>query len=135
MSNYYCAIQPTSWALTALISSRVDFEIDRYVSKPSLFTQAKKCGFHTFYFSSAPGFLDDNAIAYKRMFNPDTQFFREEFFEFYDKGVENEWGLSDKTLFDCVQNLYKKSTLKSAFEFKSGARRGTRTHMPCGKGT
>lgn len=102
MSNYYCATQPTSWALTALILSRVDFETDRYVSQPSLFSQAKKCGFHTFYFSSAPGFLDDNAKAYKRMFAPDTQFFREEFFEIYNTEEENEWGLSDQTLFTCV---------------------------------
>jgi phosphoglycerol transferase MdoB-like AlkP superfamily enzyme len=36
------------------------------------------------------------------MFKPDTQFFREEFFEFYNQKQENEWGVSDQTLFSCV---------------------------------
>ena len=108
MDNYFCAAQPTSWGLTAMMLSRVDYELDRYITPPSLFTQAKKRGFHTFYFSSAPGYFDNNSKDYKIMFSPDTQFFREEFFKIYDFGVENEWGLSDKTLFSGVlQELQK----------------------------
>lgn len=99
MKNYFAAAQPTSWGLTALILSRFDYERDKLMPTVSLFSAMQKKGFHSFYFSASPGYFEQNKKNYHRMFQPDTLFFREEFFEKYDYGVENEWGLSDRTLY------------------------------------
>lgn len=102
MENYFSAAQPTSWGLTALILSRFDYERDKIMPAASLFSALKLKGFHSFYFASSPGYFEQNRKNYKRMFQPDSLFFREEFFEKYNYGVENEWGLSDRSLYEGV---------------------------------
>jgi phosphoglycerol transferase MdoB-like AlkP superfamily enzyme len=102
MNNYFAAAQPTSWGITALILSRLDFEADKSNRTTSLFTIARKKQFCSYYFSAAPGYLAQDKGYYKQMFDPDIQFFREEFFDKYNFGVENEWGLSDRTLYSGV---------------------------------
>lgn len=110
MKNYFCGAQPTSWGLTALLLSRFDYERDKYIKTTSLFTAAKEKGFHSYYFSSSPGYFEQNDKTYKQIFRAETQMFREEFFEKYNYGVENDWGLSDKTLLEGVFQELKSSS-------------------------
>lgn len=104
MNNYYAAAQPTSWGLTAMFLSRLDYERDKHIKPESLLAVAGKKGFHSYYFSSAPGYLGYNDKTYKILFQAETQFFKDDFSRKYNLKKENYWGLSDKTLY---QSVYK----------------------------
>ncbi|MBE6358777.1 MAG: hypothetical protein E7057_05965 [Lentisphaerae bacterium] len=108
MKNYFCAAQPTSWGLNALITSRFDYHRDKYIHVESIFKLAKLAGFYTCYFSSAPGRLDSNTEIYKRLFGADHQMFLENWQKKYNYPRENYWGLSDTTLFNGVLQELKK---------------------------
>ena len=108
MTNYFSAAQPTSWGLTALLSSRLDYEKDRFIRQPSLFSAARRNGYESYYFSSASGDFGHNRINYFQLFDPDRQFFLEEWQKYHSLKSESYWGISDEKLFDAVFSELKK---------------------------
>ena len=112
MSNYFAAAQPTSWALNAVLLSRLDYDKDRYMDNPSLFSQLKHKDFYSYYFSAASGKFGDNRMIYKSTFSPDEQFFLEEWESICKFTKESDWGLSDKTLLDGVFGELKRAKKK-----------------------
>ena len=107
MENYFPGAHPTSWALTALLQSRLDYTKDKFLTNESLFSAAGKKGFKSLYFSSASANFDENGKYYKQMFQPDHQFFREDFPEKYDNRFASSWGLSDRGLLTFVYKKFK----------------------------
>jgi phosphoglycerol transferase MdoB-like AlkP superfamily enzyme len=102
MTNYFTASQPTSWGLNSMLTSRLDYEIDRNSKIPSLFSILRRQGYFSCYFSAASGFFGDNRRFYLHLFDPDQIFFMEEWRKNHMFPVENNWGLSDKALFQGV---------------------------------
>ena len=112
MKNYFAAAQPTSWALNALLLSRLDYDKDRYMDNLSLFSILKSKDFYSYYFSAASGKFGENRRIYKSTFFPDEQFFLEEWESTSRFIKESDWGLSDKTLFEGVFEQLKNSGKK-----------------------
>lgn len=102
MTNYYTSSQPTSWGLTSILLSRVDYDRDRYMNPVSLFTLAKDQGYYTYYFSAASGHFGDNRRTYGSLFKADKQMFREEWQRKYPIRSTSQWGLSDNDLYKCI---------------------------------
>jgi phosphoglycerol transferase MdoB-like AlkP superfamily enzyme len=102
LTNYYTASQPTSWGLTSLLLSRVDYDRDRYITPPSLFTLAKEQGYYTCYFSAASGHFGDNRRIYSYLFRADKSIFREDWQRKYQIKASSNWGISDNDLYKCV---------------------------------
>ena len=112
MKNYFPGSHPTSWALTSLILSRMDYERDKYISNESIFTAARKKGFYSYYFTSASGDFGENSRFYKVMFQADVQMFRKEFHEKYNVKLDSSWGFADRKLYSCILDELKKSPSK-----------------------
>jgi len=112
MKNYFPGSHPTSWALTSLILSRMDYERDRYIANESMFAAARRKGFHSYYFTSASGDFGENSRYYKVMFQANIQMFRKEFHEKYNVNLDNSWGFADRSLYACSLKELKKCPSK-----------------------
>ncbi len=111
MTNYFTASQPTSWALTALLRSRLDY-MREYRSKEermSLFSIAGPQGYHCTYFAPLSGIFGDNRKTYAGIFNPHEQYFLEEWSSQYALNRSCTWGISDPELYNGVVQVLKKS--------------------------
>lgn len=108
MKNYFAATQPTNWGLNSIISSRPDYTKDRIIKPESIFSQARKYGYSSYYFSAASGHYGDNRRIYSELYKPDKIFFLEEFQKEYKFTQVARWGLSDNNLFQGVLDELKK---------------------------
>lgn len=108
MKNYFTAAQPTSWGLTAMLMSRLDYEQERKRDNESLFSIAAEHGYRSIYFSAASGSFGDNRRLYRDLFRPDRQFFLEEWKKLRKFEQETAWGISDATLFRGVYEELRK---------------------------
>ncbi len=104
MSNYFTASQPTSWALTALLLSRLDYmqECHNKNKNISLFAIAATQGYYCAYFSPLSGIFGDNRKTYAEIFKPHRQYFLEEWSEKYALSRSCTWGISDPELYNSV---------------------------------
>jgi len=109
MTNFFCSSQPTSWGLTGILLSRLDY--DREVASPirrgSLFSIASGRGYRSFYFSPITGVFADNRRTYGEKFSPERQYFLEEWTRKYGLRRDASWGLSDRTLYSGVLKVLR----------------------------
>ena len=113
MSNYFNASQPTSWALTALLMSRLDYTRECKTSgNMSLFTIANSLGYSTMYFAPLSGIFGDNRKTYSKLFAPQIQFFLEDWSEKFGLSRNCTWGISDPELYCGVMEVLKSHSAK-----------------------
>ena len=113
MTNYYTAAQPTSWGLTALLLSRLDYDRECKDKKSiSLFTIAATQEYHTYYFAPLSGIFGDNRKTYADIFKPHTQYFLEEWNRELQYTRSCTWGISDDELYKGVLHILKKDQKK-----------------------
>lgn len=114
MTNYFTASQPTSWALTALMLSRLDYtrECRSKEKNIPLFAIAATQGYFCTYFAPLSGIFGDNRKTYEEIFKPHRQYFLEEWSEHYALTRSCTWGISDPELYHGVFDVLKKTPHK-----------------------
>ena len=103
--NCFTAAQPTSWGLTALLMSRLDYRRElKTPGNPSLFTIGNAGGYAGYYFSPVSGSFGGNRETYLKIFGGtmDHFFFREELRKKFHSVSDEVWGMADFELFDAV---------------------------------
>ena len=117
-TNCFSAAQPTSWGLTALLMSRLDYRRElKDPGNPSLFTIGKKLGYAGYYFSPVSGHFGDNRKTYLRLFGGemDKFYFLEEWQRKFVTVSREAWGLADFELFDMVLKVLKSPEMPERF--------------------
>ena len=117
-TNCFSAAQPTSWGLTALLMSRLDYRRElKDPGNPSLFTIGKKLGYSGYYFSPVSGHFGDNRKTYLRLFGGeiDKFYFLEEWQKKFVTVSREAWGLADFELFDMVWKVLKSPEIPERF--------------------
>ena len=101
MTNFFCSSQPTSWGLTGILLSRLDFtqEHEAGIPHPSLFSIASKLGYYSCYFSPMTGVFAENRRIYGDIFSPDRLYFLEDWQRKYPITRRFAWGLSDREIY------------------------------------
>ena len=107
-TNCFTAAQPTSWGLTALLMSRLDYR--RELKNPgnhSLFSIGRELGYAGYYFSPVSGHFGDNRQTYLKLFGGSMEhfFFFEEWKKMFNTVSRSSWGLADYELFDMVEKV------------------------------
>ena len=109
-TNCFSAAQPTSWGLTALLMSRLDYRRElKDPGNPSLFSIGRKQGYAGYYFSPVSGHFGDNRKTYLRLFGGDMDkfYFLEEWQKKFNTVSSEVWGLADFELFDMTLKVLK----------------------------
>lgn len=117
-SNFYTAAQPTSWGLTALVMSRLDYRRElKNPGNPSLFTIAGRNGYESFYFSPVSGFFGRNRDNFMKLFGGemDNYFFGEEWKMQFNARGKYAWGMSDAEMFDLILKIFKNDNMPKRF--------------------
>lgn len=109
LTNYFTASQPTSWALSSLLLSRVDYtrECRSREKNLSLFTIAATQGYFCAYFAPLSGIFGDNRKTYAEIFKPHVQYFLEEWSDRFGLSRSCTWGISDPELYDGVLKVLR----------------------------
>ena len=104
MTNFFCSSQPTSWGLTGILLSRLDFMREQQTGKPrpSLFGIASANGYFSCYISPMTGVFAENRRIYGEIFSPDRQYFLEDWMRKYGMKRDFAWGISDRELYSCA---------------------------------
>ena len=106
MLNYFCSAQPTSWGLTGILMSRMEYEQEQGLAEPrtSLFRIASSRGYVSCYFSPITGVFAENRRIYGELFGPDRLYFLEDWARKYNKRRSFSWGMSDREIYECALN-------------------------------
>ena len=113
MSNYFTASQPTSWGMSSLLLSRPDYNREcKNGNAMSLFTIAGSLGYSTMYFSPLSGIFGENRKIYAEIFNPQLQYFLEDWSNEFNMSRSSCWGISDAELYDGVARILEKNPQK-----------------------
>ncbi|MBE6392169.1 MAG: hypothetical protein E7042_08270 [Lentisphaerae bacterium] len=108
--NCFSASQPTSWGLTALLMSRLDYRRELNApGNPSLFSIGRKLGYAGYYFSPVSGLFGNNRKTYMKLFGGtlDHFFFLEELQKKFTAVSKSVWGIADFELFDMVLKVMR----------------------------
>lgn len=117
-TNFFAAAQPTSWGLTALLMSRLDYRRElKSPGNPSLFSIGKKLGYAGFYFSPVSGHFGKNRKTYIKLFGGELKnfFFLEEWKRKYSAVSKEIWGLADFELFNMALKTLKSPAMPKRF--------------------
>ena len=109
-TNCFSAAQPTSWGLTALLMSRLDYRRElKAPGNPSLFSIGRKLGYAGYYFSPVSGQFGDNRKTYMKLFGGTLErfFFLEEWQKKFTAVSKTVWGIADFELFDMVLKVMR----------------------------
>ena len=116
--NCFSAAQPTSWGLTALLMSRLDYRRElNQPGGPSLFSIGNKLGYGGYYFSPVSGSFGGNRKTYMKLFGGalDKFFFWEELRKKFNSVSHEAWGMADVELFDVVYKQLKSPEVPDKF--------------------
>ncbi|MBO5960084.1 MAG: sulfatase-like hydrolase/transferase, partial [Lentisphaeria bacterium] len=113
--NYFSGAQPTSYAFTSMILSRMDFDDDLRLGSISLNDELRKLGWKSVYISPTNGKLFDNKRDYAAVFWFDEMYFLEDL----GRKAETKWGLTDATLFECAAGILEAETAEKSITFIS----------------
>ena len=117
-TNCFSAAQPTSWGLTALLMSRLDYRRElKNPGNPSLFSIGRKLGYSSFYFSPVSGHFGDNRKTYLRLWGGTLEnfYFLEEWQKKFVTLSREAWGIADFELFNMVFKVLKDSCKQQRF--------------------
>ena len=117
-TNCFSAAQPTSWGLTALLMSRLDYR--RELKNPggaSLFSIGSQVGYAGYYFSPVSGSFGGNRKTYMKLFGGSLGrfFFWEELRKKFNSVSHEAWGMADFELFDVVYRQLKSPEVPESF--------------------
>ena len=116
--NYFSAAQPTSWGLTALMMSRLDYRRElKNPGNPSLFSIGGRLGYEGFYFSPVSGYFGRNRETYMRLWGGEINnyYFSEEWRSQFNAKSRHTWGVSDREMFDSVLEILEKDDCPRQF--------------------
>ena len=116
--NCFTAAQPTSWGLTALLMSRLDYRRElKTPGNPSLFTIGNAAGYGGYYFSPVSGSFGGNRSTYMKIFGGELEhfFFWEELRKKFHSVSHEAWGMADFELFDAVYQQLKSPDVPERF--------------------
>ncbi len=116
--NCFTAAQPTSWGLTALMMSRLDYRRElKNPGNPSLFSISGRLGFEGFYFSPVSGYFGRNRETYMRLWGGEINnyFFSEDWRSRFNAKSRHTWGISDRELFGSVLSVLEKEDCPKQF--------------------
>lgn len=117
-TNCFAAAQPTSWGLTALFMSRLDYRRElNQPGCPSLFAIGNKLGYAGYYFSPVSGSFGGNRKTYMKLFDGALErfFFWEELRKKFNSVSHEAWGMADYELFDAVYRQFKSPDMPEKF--------------------
>lgn len=117
-TNCFSAAQPTSWGLTALLMSRLDYRRElNQPGNPSLFAIGNKIGYAGYYFSPVSGSFGGNRETYMKLFDGALErfFFWEELRKKFNSVSHEAWGMADYELFDAVYRQLKSPDMPEKF--------------------
>lgn len=104
-TNCFTGAQPTSFAFTAMMLSRMDFDDDLRLRSVSLADVLHAKGIETTYIAPTNGDLFDNERDYTMLFRFDHLYFLNALNSRFGVRQETRWGLGDATLFDCAAKI------------------------------
>lgn len=116
--NYFTASQPTSWGLTALLMSRLDYRRElKNPGNPSLFSIGGSHGYEGFYFSPVSGYFGRNRETFMRLWGGEMNnyFFLEDWHERFAAKSRYTWGIGDNELFDLTLNVLSNDNMPKRF--------------------
>lgn len=113
--NYFSGAQPTSYAFTSMVLSRMNFDDDLRLGSISLNDELRKLGWKSIYISPTNGKLFDNKRDYAATFWFDEMYFLEDL----GQKAETKWGLTDATLLDCAAKILEAETAAKSITFIS----------------
>ena len=113
--NYFSGAQPTSYAFSSMVLSRMNFDDDLRLGNISLNDELRKLGWKSIYISPTNGKLFDNKADYGTIFRFDEMYFLEDL----GQKAETKWGLTDATLLDCAAKILEAETAEKSITFIS----------------
>ncbi len=113
--NFFAGSQPTSYAFTSMILSRMNYDDDLRLKSTSLNDELRKLGWKSVYISPANGKLFDNKADFGTLFRFDEMYFLEDL----NRKAETKWGLTDATLLDCAAKILEAETAEKSITFIS----------------
>ena len=113
--NYFSGAQPTSYAFSSMVLSRMNFDDDLRLGNISLNDELRKLGWKSIYISPTNGKLFDNKRDYAATFWFDEMYFLEDL----GQKAETKWGLTDATLLDCAAKILEAETAEKSITFIS----------------